>query len=404
MKLIPVLAIVLAISLPAPAQNPDRDSDLQRQMKQLEQSMQQLREQMLELRESLESLRFPPNSSDLFENNQSAYNDSLWQWLLDTAWKRNPFDSESFEKTLEEALRSLDSDKVNDYRQLENQKSDTPYYFHSQINGDTSRLRLGPMEIVVIERGADDVEIYMRNKNNEWRFDGKKGDDGNFDLKDRSDWDDNSSFDEDKQPRLKTKWFQLGIGFNNYVTPDMRFRLPEEYRAMEPLPGPSIGVHLHVVSQQLRIVHPVYLRYGIYGEFNSYKFGGSEILMPRTDSVQFYTSEQTLRKNKLSTDYIGVPLMLMLKAGPQQSDRHFTIGIGGYGSYLLGARTKIKTSAGEKSKMHDSFNLSPLRYGLTASLGYGDVSLFGTYSLSPLFQEELEPKLYPVTLGLHFAF
>jgi hypothetical protein len=58
--------------------------------------------------------------------------------------------------------------------------------------------------------------------------------------------------------------------------------------------------------------------------------------------------------------------------------------------------------SGEKSKEKNKgdFNLSPLRWGVTARVGYKDVSLFANYYMTSLFKPGRGPELYPFTIGL----
>jgi hypothetical protein len=50
----------------------------------------------------------------------------------------------------------------------------------------------------------------------------------------------------------------------------------------------------------------------------------------------------------------------------------------------------------EKSKRFFNTN----RISATARLGYGHFTLFGSYSLTPLFKEGLGPKMNTLSLGL----
>ena len=70
--------------------------------------------------------------------------------------------------------------------------------------------------------------------------------------------------------------------------------------------------------------------------------------------------------------------------------RSFKISFGGRIGYMYDSFTKIKYKEDtqvKKIKDKQEYNLSPLRYGLTARLGIGAFSLFGYYNLTPLFEE-----------------
>jgi hypothetical protein len=62
--------------------------------------------------------------------------------------------------------------------------------------------------------------------------------------------------------------------------------------------------------------------------------------------------------------------------------------------------------AGSKSKevARGDYNLYPLRWGTTARVGYGFMHLYATYYPTSLFKKDLGPQVYPLNVGLFFAF
>ena len=71
------------------------------------------------------------------------------------------------------------------------------------------------------------------------------------------------------------------------------------------------------------------------------------------------------------------------------------------------SHTKIKyveDGKKEKDKEKDDFNLSPLRWGLTARIGYEEINLFANYYMTPLFKSGMGPELQPFAAGLAFTF
>jgi len=53
-----------------------------------------------------------------------------------------------------------------------------------------------------------------------------------------------------------------------------------------------------------------------------------------------------------------------------------------------------------KRKVKDDFNVNPFKYDLIARIGYGKFTMFGTYSLSTLFESGKGPVVYPFTAGI----
>lgn len=111
----------------------------------------------------------------------------------------------------------------------------------------------------------------------------------------------------------------------------------------------------------------------------------SIIMIPPAESVY-----PNIKKSQLITNYIDVPLELRYSTNPEDPARSFKVSFGGRIGYMYDSFTKIKykeNSQVKKFKDKQEFNLSKLRYGLTARLGIGSFSLFGYYNLTPLFEE-----------------
>lgn len=97
-----------------------------------------------------------------------------------------------------------------------------------------------------------------------------------------------------------------------------------------------------------------------------------------------------VKKSQLITNYIDVPLEIRYSTNPDDPARSFKISVGGRVGYMYDSFTKIKhkeNSELKKLKNKEDFNLTKFRYGLTARIGVGNLSLFGYYNLTPLFEE-----------------
>lgn len=98
----------------------------------------------------------------------------------------------------------------------------------------------------------------------------------------------------------------------------------------------------------------------------------------------------SIKKSQLITNYIDVPLEIRYSTNPDDPARSFKISVGGRVGYLYDSFSKIKykeDSEVKKMKNKENFNLTKFRYGLTARIGVGNLSLFGYYNLTPLFEE-----------------
>ena len=97
--------------------------------------------------------------------------------------------------------------------------------------------------------------------------------------------------------------------------------------------------------------------------------------------------------------------MLELNTSKRDS-RNFHIAFGVIGGLKLGSSTKqIFTTNNHtyETIRRDDYNLFPFKLDATVRIGYGDFTLFGTYSLTPLFEYGKGPELYPFTVGLRIC-
>ncbi len=248
---------------------------------------------------------------------------------------------------------------------------------------DSTEVRIGKWKMIVDDDDEGDAKVNV--------------------FKDEEDCEDEDEND-DEMKNIRTRFALLDIGLNNYFGPSLSSNFSDPYDALEPNPGKSWGVNLHVINQQLNLVgHHLWLSYGAFLELNSYKFNTDDVLIPKIDSVAFTTSEIALSKNKLSAEYVGIPIMLRYESNTDLS-KSFHIALGGFGEYLLGAHTKTKTGNGDKTKQHDDFNLNRFKYGVTGRMGYGWINVFVNYSLSDVFESGTGPVLTPASAGLAFEF
>lgn len=128
------------------------------------------------------------------------------------------------------------------------------------------------------------------------------------------------------------------------------------------------------------------------------------------DSIRFYPYPDSLKfRSKLSTTHVDIPVELRFRTKPNLLGRSFKLAIGFKFGVLLSSYMKYKgddptdTSDNLKTKVYNLRHISSTRYGLTGRIGYADVSIFGYYALSTLFDKK-GPQVKPFTLGLIFSF
>lgn len=120
----------------------------------------------------------------------------------------------------------------------------------------------------------------------------------------------------------------------------------------------------------------------------------------RNDSITQY------KKNKLETGYLEAPIELRYSAKPDNMNKGWKFAFGAKIGTLVSAKVKSKIdldatgTGGYISKEKDKRYLNTTRFALTARAGLGNLSVFGTYTVTSFFKEGLGPSVRPFSIGL----
>lgn len=199
--------------------------------------------------------------------------------------------------------------------------------------------------------------------------------------------------------------FEMGI--NGFVNPDNSLDLQKEADFLDLNYGKSISVGINIYEQYIPIAKEKFgIMTGLGFEFNNYDLDGSHIIQSSTgkkdSTFGVVDSSRNVSKNKFKTSMINVPIMLETNIG-KDADHSFFLGVGAMVSYRLGSKQKqIYTEDGNRYKVKNrtDFNTNPWRLSAVARIGYGNFTLFASYSLTELFEDNKGPEIYPFTVGI----
>jgi len=160
----------------------------------------------------------------------------------------------------------------------------------------------------------------------------------------------------------------------------------------------SSNVNIWLFMQRLNISkHVVNLKYGLgYEMFNF--FYDQNISYNKTPTYIYRDSVQ-FTKDKLFAGYATVPMMININPWPSKKILSFSFGASA--GYLIGSRTKQVSHERGKQKTHDDFDLNRWRFAYVAELGLGPVRLYGSYSINPLHEHDVEQ--YPYAIGVRIS-
>ncbi|HYJ63034.1 MAG TPA: outer membrane beta-barrel protein [Parafilimonas sp.] len=122
------------------------------------------------------------------------------------------------------------------------------------------------------------------------------------------------------------------------------------------------------------------------------------------------SEDNHFNKFKLSTAYLEVPLELRFVTNPAQPDKGFKVALGIKGGLLLSAHTKGKDfidSSGRSvydpkyiSKEYEKKFINNTRFALTGRIGFGHISLDGSYQVSSFLKAGTGPTINPYSVGI----
>ena len=122
------------------------------------------------------------------------------------------------------------------------------------------------------------------------------------------------------------------------------------------------------------------------------------------------SEDNHFNKFKLSTAYLEVPLELRFVTNPAQPDKGFKVALGIKGGLLLSAHTKGKDfidSSGRSvydpkyiSKEYEKKFINNTRFALTGRIGFGHISLDGSYQVTSFLKAGTGPTINPYSVGI----
>lgn len=240
---------------------------------------------------------------------------------------------------------------------------------------DTAIVRIGDEEIQVIDHDGE-------TDYNWWKHKHRKERSGKFDG----------------------HWEGVELGFNGFEKPDYSMYNPADNDFMSLNQDKSMEFNLNFYEINIGLLKSyVGLVSGIGFSFNSYQFENPYTLRREIEITQAVPlTYDNLSKTKLAISYLQVPLLFEFQIPVNQHEGRVYVNAGMIGGVKIGSHTKVK-HGDIKDKDYGGFNLNSFKYAATARIGYKEIGLFATYSLTPLFESGKGPELTPFTIGISFS-
>ncbi len=156
------------------------------------------------------------------------------------------------------------------------------------------------------------------------------------------------------------------------------------------------------------------IAFGLGFSSSSIFFKNMKVDITSTKPVLPFISQDTgnhFKKYKMATSFLEIPLEVRFTANPEKPNKSVKIALGAKVGTMLNAHTKGKTlqdgtgktlvSYTEKITTKSYFNTT--RIAATARVGYGNFSLFGSYSLTSTFKDAVAADVKLLQVGITFS-
>lgn len=199
--------------------------------------------------------------------------------------------------------------------------------------------------------------------------------------------------------------FGIDVGVNILRTADGSTTMDSTAKWLELNHSRSLSWRMQVLAANF----PVYKNYvkiktGLGFAWNGYGLKNDVTMQTRDSSAVYATvvdSSINYTKNKFRASYLTVPLLLELNSDKDENEFHVTVGV--IGGWNMGSLIRQKWQDGDRDsdfKHKGDYNVNPFTLDATARIGYKNFTLFATYGLTPLFEKNKGPEVYPMTVGL----
>ncbi len=196
---------------------------------------------------------------------------------------------------------------------------------------------------------------------------------------------------------FKGHWAGVQLGFCNYKETD-------KANFMDLNSGKSMTFGINFLQYNISLQKNksnLGLVTGMGWAVYNYRYDNDYLITKDDDgyTVGVPTVDRRVKKSKIVTSYINVPLLLELQStdGAKQ-DAYISAGV--YGGFRLGSHTKTIFYGDDKKKSRDDININPLQYGVMFQVGLNFIKLYGTYNLSTLYESNKGPEVTPYTIGV----
>ncbi|TPD65624.1 porin family protein [Flavobacterium microcysteis] len=215
----------------------------------------------------------------------------------------------------------------------------------------------------------------------------------------------------DRSESRTTSQFVFAVGLNNVVTDgDLSSVEGSDYRVW--------GSHFYEwgVAFNTRLAknhNLLHAKYGLSLMYNNLRPTDNRSFVVNGNKTTLETNPIHLKDSRFRNVYLVVPVHLELdftkkrvteKKTYFRSHESFRMGIGGYAGINVKSKQILRYEIDDhnvKERTKGDYNVNDFIYGLSAYVGYGEVSLYVKYDLSPIFRNNAVDQ-NNISMGIRF--
>ncbi|MCX6266172.1 MAG: outer membrane beta-barrel protein [Bacteroidetes bacterium] len=223
-------------------------------------------------------------------------------------------------------------------------------------------------------------------------------------------------------------WAGFELAFSGYVNPDFNMTFNPAYPYMNMNTARSITVNFNPFELNLNLYkNKIGLTTGLGFQTSNYYFTDDYVMIQDSASLVAFQVQDaqgnpvSMHVNKMVVSYLNLPLFFEYQTNPLRRINSFHVTVGVIAGVRIGSYTKQQyNDKGESYVLVDahgnqvatfdvdkysvqnrgSYHLSPFKVDAAFRIGWSRLNLFGTYSLTQMFQKNQGPELYPFTVGI----
>ena len=242
------------------------------------------------------------------------------------------------------------------------------------------------------------------------------------------------NFDVSDFPFCKNKnkynghWAGIELGIGAYVTPDFDMNFNPAYPYMSMNTARSLMVNFNPFELNLNLYrNHIGFTTGLGFQTLNYYFTENYVMLQDSSALVAYRVQDpqgnfvSLKTNKMVVSYLTLPLFFEYQTNRSRKINSFHVTAGVIAGVRIGSYTKqaysneggtyyLVDDKGTRVATYDinkhtatsrgAYHLSPFKVDAAFRIGWSHLNLFGTYSLTQLFQKNQGPEVYPFTVGI----